>query len=53
MTGYRMMRTVTGRKVFVRMSREEVIDRRLYWLEVILAPIVMIVVFTAAAGMIF
>ena len=52
MTGYRQMRTITGRKIFVRMSREEIIDRRLYWAEVILAPLVMILVFAMAAGMI-
>ena len=52
MTGYRTMRTITGRKIFVRMSREEIIDRRLYWLQVVLVPAVVIYVFAKAAGMI-
>lgn len=52
MQGYRTMRTITGRKVFVRMSKEEIRDRRLYWVEVVTAPLLTILVFAMAAGMI-
>lgn len=52
MRPYRQMRTITGQKIFVRMTKEEIRDRRLYWAEVILAPLVMILVFAMAAGMI-
>lgn len=52
MTGYRTVRTITGRKVFVRMTREEIRDRRLFRLEVVLTPLIMILVFAKCAGMI-
>ena len=52
MTGYRTMRTITGRKVFVRMTREEIRDRRLFRLEIIATPLIMILVFAKCAGMI-
>ena len=52
MTGYRQIRTITGQKLFVRMSREEIRDRRLFWLEVLLTPAVVIYVFAKVAGMI-
>ena len=46
------MRTITGRKLYVRMSKQEIRDRRLYWLEVITAPLLTILAFAMAAGMI-
>ena len=46
------MRTITGRKLYVRMSKQEIRDRRLYWLEVIAVPALMIFLFAKAAGMI-
>ncbi len=52
MKGYREVRTITGQKFFVRMTKEEIRDRRLYWLEVVLIPLVMIYVFAKCAGMI-
>ena len=52
MQGYRTMRTITGRKVYVRMSKEEIRDRRLYWLEIVTVPALMIFLFAKAAGMI-
>lgn len=52
MTGYRTMRTITGRKVFVRMTREEIRDRRLFRLEIIATPLLMIFLFAKCAGLI-
>lgn len=50
MQGYQMIRTISGRRMFVRMSRREIVERRLYWAEVVLAPLVTIIVFAFAAG---
>ena len=52
MTGYRQMRTITGRKIFVQMTREEIRDRRLFRLEIVLTPLIMILVAAKCAGMI-
>jgi hypothetical protein len=52
MTEYREIRTITGRRVFVRESREARRDRLILRAEIILAPIVTIIAFALAAGMI-
>ena len=52
MKGYTQIRTITGRKIFVRMTKEEIRDRRIYWLEVVTIPLLMIYVFAKCAGMI-
>lgn len=52
MRPYRQIRTITGQKIFVRMTKEEIRDRRLYWLEVVTIPLMMIYVFAKCAGMI-
>ena len=52
MQGYREFRTVTGKKVWTRMTREEIRDRRMFRLEVVLTPVIMILVFAKCAGMI-
>lgn len=51
MRAYRQIRTITGQKVFVRESREERIQRNILRAEMVLAPLVMILVFAAAGGM--
>ena len=51
-TGYRTIRTISGRKVFVKMSKEEARDRKLFALEVLLTPAAVIYIFAKVAGMI-
>ena len=51
MTYYREARTITGRKIFVKETREERIQRNILRAEMVLAPLVMILVFAAAGGM--
>ena len=52
MTTYRQIRTITGRKIFVKETREERIQRNILRAEIVLAPLVMILVFAIAGGMI-
>lgn len=52
MKEYTEVRTITGRKIFVRKSKAEIREERIYWAEVILAPLVVIAVFAKFAGMI-
>ena len=52
MQSYREIRTITGRKMFVRMSKEEIRERRMLRLEIVLTPLVVIWVFAKFAGMI-
>ena len=52
MRPYRQIRTITGRKIFVKETRQEPADRLILRAEIILAPIVTIFVFALAAGMI-
>ena len=52
MRPYRQIRTITGQKIFVRMTKEDIRERRLYWLEVVLTPILTVYIFALAAGMI-
>ena len=52
MTGYREIRTISGKKIWTRETRQEHADRLILRAEIILAPIVTIFVFALAAGMI-
>ena len=52
MRPYRQIRTITGRKIFVKETRQEHADRLILRAEIILAPLVSIFVFAVAAGMI-
>ena len=52
MKEYTEVRTITGQKIFVRKSKAEIREERIYWAEVILAPLVVITVFAKFAGMI-
>lgn len=52
MQEYRQIRTITGQKIFVRESREEARERKIFLAEVILTPLIVIYVFAKAAGMI-
>ena len=52
MRGYTEIRTLTGKKIFVRMSREEIREQRLFKAEIILLPLLTVFVFAKAAGMI-
>lgn len=52
MRGYREFRTITGKKVWTKMTRAEIWDRRLYWLQVVTIPLIMVWVFAKCAGMI-
>ena len=52
MKPYRQIRTITGRKVFVRETRQERADRLILRAEIVLAPVVTIFIFALAAGMI-
>ena len=48
---YAKEKTSTGRVYWMEMSDEEVIEHDLYWLTVVLTPLVMILGFAWAAGM--
>lgn len=52
MTPYREMRTITGQKMFVRETREQRMERILFRIEVVMAPIVAVLVWAIAARMI-
>ena len=52
MTYYREVRTITGQRMFVRESREQRRDRMILRAEIVVAPIMAILVWAAAAGMI-
>ena len=52
MQGWREFRTVTGKKVWTKETREQARDRRLFWLEVVATPLLMIFLFAKCAGMI-
>lgn len=52
MTTYRQVRTITGRRIFVKETREERIQRNILRVEIIAAPLVTILVFAIAGGMI-
>lgn len=49
---YREIRTIGGRRIFVKETREQRRDRLILRAEIILAPIVTIWVWAAVAGMI-
>ena len=52
MRTYRQIRTITGRKIFVKETRQERADRLILRAEIIAAPLVTILVFAIAGGMI-
>ncbi|MBQ1291160.1 MAG: hypothetical protein IIY28_07400 [Lachnospiraceae bacterium] len=52
MTGYREIRTISGKKIWTRETRQEHADRLILRAEIILAPLIAIFVFAVAAGMI-
>ena len=52
MKPYRQIRTITGRKIFVTETRQERAERMILRAEIIAAPLVMILVFAIAGGMI-
>ena len=52
MRTYRQIRTITGRKIFVTETREERIQRNILRVEIIAAPLVTILVFAVAGGLI-
>lgn len=52
MRPYRQIRTITGRKMFIRETRQERADRLILRAEIVLAPVVTIFIFALAAGMI-
>jgi len=49
---YREIRTITGQRMFVRESREQRRERIMLRIEIVLAPVVAIIVWAKAAGMI-
>ena len=51
MNGYRTFKTTMGRKVRVKMSDGEIIEREVFALVMVLMPLVMCWVFAAVAGM--
>ena len=51
-TYYSKVRFADGRRFMVRMSQEEVDERQLYWLLVVLMPFASVFLMAAAAGMI-
>ena len=52
MTTYRQIRTITGRKIFVKETRQERAERMILRAEIIAAPLVTILVFAVAGGLI-
>lgn len=52
MRTYRQIRTITGQRIFVTETREERIQRNILRAEIIAAPLVTILVFAIAGGMI-
>ena len=52
MRTYRQIRTISGQKIFVTETREERTERMILRAEIIAAPLVAIMVFAIAGGMI-
>ena len=52
MRPYRQIRTITGRKIFVKETRQERAERMILRAEIIAAPLVTILVFAVAGGLI-
>jgi len=52
MRPYRQIRTITGRMIFVKETRQERAERLILRAEIIAAPLVTILVFAIAGGMI-
>lgn len=49
---YRTFKTITGRKIRVRMSEAEIRERRIFLASVIITPFAMCWLMAAAAGMV-
>ena len=52
MRTYRQIRTIGGQRIFVKETRQERADRLILRAEIIAAPLVAIMVFAVAGGMI-
>ena len=52
MTGYRTEKTTMGHKIRVKMSRQEIIERRILAALICTSPFIMCWLFAAAAGMV-
>ena len=52
MTGYRMEKTTMGRKIYIRMSRQEIVERRILTALIVLSPFLMCWLFAIAARMV-
>ena len=52
MTGYRMEKTTMGRKIYVRMSRQEIVERRILTALIVCSPFLMCWLFAIAARMV-
>ena len=52
MTGYRTEKTTMGHKILVKMTRQEIIERRILTALIVCSPFLMCWLFAAAAGMV-
>ena len=52
MTGYRMEKTTMGRKIYVRMSRQEIVERRILTALICTSPFLICWLFAIAARMV-
>ena len=52
MRPYRQIRTITGQKIWIRETRQERADRLILRAEIVLAPLVTILAFAIAGGVI-
>ena len=52
MKGYRKEKTTMGRTMYIRMDEAEIRERSIYRATVTLTPVIMILAFATAAGMI-
>ena len=52
MRAYRQIRTISGQKIFIKETRQERADRLILRAEIIAAPLIAIMVFAIAGGMI-
>lgn len=51
MNGYRREKTTMGRRFYVRMDEQEILERQIYHIALIGAPLITILMFALAAGM--
>ena len=52
MRAYRQIRTISGQRIFVKETRQERTERMILRAEIIAAPLIAIMVFAIAGGMI-